>query len=114
MEMEVAELEPGVIAVTLNGRLDIDGATAIDLRFNAVASGSRGVLVDMAGVTFLASIGIRTLLSGARTVRRRGGQFVLLQPNQEVTELLEVSGMLDYMPVFHGREEAMARLAGGS
>jgi len=114
MEMDVTELQPGVIAVTLKGRLDIDGAHAIDLRFNAVTSNSRGVLVEMADVTFLASIGIRTLLSAARTVRRRGGRFVLLEPNQAVTELLEVSGMLEYMPVFQGRDEAMAALAGAA
>ena len=112
MDMDVTELDAGMIAVTLKGRMDIDGAHAIDLRFNALASKSRGVLVDMAEVSFLASMGMRTLLSCARTVRRRGGQFVLLQPNQDVADLLEVSGMLEYMPMFQVREEAMAALAG--
>jgi anti-sigma B factor antagonist len=70
------------------------------------------VLVEMGEVSFLASMGIHTLLSGARAVRQRGGQLVLLRPNENVTELLKVSGLLDYMPVFQVREEALAALAG--
>lgn len=108
MEMDVTEIEPGVIAVTLTGRLDIEGAHAIDLRYSAVAGNSRGLMVDLSRMTFLASIGIRTLYMGARTVTRRGGRFALLQPNQQVQQVLAISGMIDLMPIYQDRAEALA------
>ena len=71
-------MEPGldVVTVVLVGQLDVMGAGKIDLQFNA-AGAHRDVIVDMAGVDFLASIGIRTLVVGAKTVQRRGGTLVL-------------------------------------
>ena len=90
-----------MVKVILEGRLDITGAGVIDLQFSAIAGSHRGVVVDLAGVSFLASIGIRTLLLGAKAVQRRGGIFVLLNPVDEVEHVLEVMGVTDLMPVFH-------------
>src|ERR1700727_921192 len=101
MKMQVAPVASGVVKVILEGRLDITGAAVIDLQFNAIAGSNKGVVVDLAGVSFLASIGIRTLLLGAKAVQRRGGCFILLNPVDEVERVLEVMGMTDLMPVFH-------------
>jgi anti-sigma B factor antagonist len=69
-------------------------------------------VVDLAGVTFLASIGIRTLLLGAKAVQRRGGCLILLNPVDEVQHVLEVMGMTDLMPIFRDSEAALAVASG--
>ena len=111
MKMAVEPVGPGVVKVILDGRLDIAGSGIIDLQFNAIAGSHRGVVVDLAGVSFLASIGIRTLLLGAKAVQRRGGSFILLNPVEEVERVLEVMGMTDLMPVFHDADTALAAAA---
>jgi anti-sigma B factor antagonist len=111
MKMNVEPLAQGVVKVILEGRLDITGAAVIDLQFNAIAGSHRGVVVDMANVSFLASIGIRTLLLGAKAVQRRGGHFVLLNPVEDVVKVLEVTGVTDLMPIFHDKEAALAAVA---
>jgi len=108
MQMTAEPVSPGVVRIVLDGRLDIIGAGVIDLQFNAIAGSHKGVVVDLAGVSFLASIGIRTLLLGAKAVQRRGGTFVLLNPVAEVERVLDVMGMTDLMPVFHDPEAAVA------
>ena len=110
MEIDVAELEPGVTEVTLAGRLDVEGSAAIELRFSAMAGASRGMLVGLAGVTFIASIGVRTLLAGARIVTRRGGRFLLLEPTPEVEHVLVISGVTDLMPIVRNRTDALVTL----
>jgi anti-anti-sigma factor len=112
MNMTTEPVAPGVVRVILDGRLDITGAGAIDLQFNAIAGSHSGVIVDLAAVSFLASIGIRTLLLGAKTVQRRGGSFVLLNPVAEVERVLDVMGMTDLMPVFHDVDAATAAASG--
>jgi len=109
--MNVEPLALGVVKVILDGRLDITGAGIIDLQFSAIAGSHRGVLVDLTNVSFLASIGIRTLLLGAKAVQRRGGTFVLLNPADEVEKVLEVTGVTDLMPVFHDNDAALAAVA---
>ena len=111
MEMTVEQLESGIVKAVLNGRLDIAGAAEIDMRFSVMAGANRAVIVDMAGVPFLASIGIRTLLIGAKAIQRRGGKMVLLRPTAEVEKVLWVSGVADLMPIFHADAEALAAVA---
>ncbi len=106
MEMQAAELAPGVAKVTLVGRLDAPGADKIDLNFNAIAGSHRGLLVDMTAVDFLASIGIRTLLLGAKTMQRRGGQLILLSPQPDVIQVLEITGILELLPVVTSMADA--------
>src|SRR5271157_5463495 len=108
MKVAVEPVVPGVVKVILDGRLDITGAHEIDLQFNAIAGSHRGVVVDLAGVSFLASIGIRALLLGAKAVQRRGGCLVLLNPVDEVARVLEVMGVADLMPIFRDSEAALA------
>jgi anti-anti-sigma factor len=108
MKMAVEPVVPGVVKVILDGRLDITGAAVIDLQFNAIAGSHKGVVVDLSSVSFMASIGIRTLLLGAKTVQRRGGCFVLLNPVEEVERVLDVMGVTDLMPVYRDSAAALA------
>jgi anti-anti-sigma factor len=108
MNMAVEPVISGVVKVILDGRLDITGAASIDLQFSAIAGSHKGVVVDLSGVSFLASIGIRTLLLGAKSVQRRGGCFVLLNPVDEVERVLEVMGMTDLMPIYRDADAALA------
>jgi len=96
--------------VILIGKLDIAGAEKIDTPLAAVA-GSRGnIVVDMAGVSFIASIGIRHLVIAAKTVARRSSRLVLLNPNPLVTDVLVTAGLEDLLPIVRSEDEARAAL----
>ena len=108
MRMSVEPVGAGVVMLVLDGRMDVVGAGAIDVQFSAIVGSSKGVVVDLAEVSFLASLGIRTLLLGAKAVQRRGGCFVLLNPVDEVAQVLEVMGVTELMPIFRDRDAALA------
>jgi hypothetical protein len=95
MDMAVGPLAPGVAKIVLDGRLDIARASAIDLQFNAVAGLHKAIVVDLAGVSFLASIGIRTLLLAAN-------------PGTEVERVLSVIGAAELMPIYRDTGAALA------
>jgi anti-sigma B factor antagonist len=111
MKMTTEPAGSGTVMVILDGRLDIAGAAGIDLQFSAIAGSHTGVVVDLSNVTFIASIGLRTLLLGAKAVKRRGGQFVLLKPVGGVERVLELSGVTDLMPVYRDSDAALAAVA---
>jgi anti-sigma B factor antagonist len=111
MEISFEQLSDNIKLVTLVGRLDMMGAQSIDLKFTSgVATGVSGVVVDLSGVSFLASLGIRTLISPAKALKARGGKMVLLNPQPLVLEVLKVSGLTAILPVYTDVAEAVAAL----
>ena len=88
--------------VVLKGRLDIMGAETIALPLAALSGARDSIVVDMAGVSFIASMGLRHLVSAAKTVRRRGGSLVLLNPTAPVVEVINASGLTDLLPITQG------------
>ena len=108
MEMNVEEAGDGIAFVILRGRLDTVGAAAIELKFNAIAGARRAIVVDLSQVDFLASLGIRVLLLGARAVKNKGGKLVILSPNEGVRSVLSAALTDGLIPVFPDRAAAVA------
>lgn len=111
MAIATEELTGGVTKVILDGRLDIEGAAAIDLQMNVIAGSKKAVLVDLQKVSFLGSMGLRALLAPARAIKGRGGKIVLFGPNEMVEKVLKTSGIDTLIPVHHELESALAALA---
>ncbi|PPQ30591.1 STAS domain-containing protein [Rhodopila globiformis] len=112
MDMHVTALSQNIARVVLAGRLDAAGAAAFDLPFSAVAGSNRHVLVDLSAVNFVSSIGIRTLVLGAKTIQRRGGKLLLLSPSSEVEQVLQTIGVTDLLPIVRDEAEAIAAFDG--
>lgn len=112
MHMQTEELAPGIIKASLAGRLDIGGSQEIDPPFNVLTASCRGLIVDLSQVEFVGSIGLRTLITGARAVARKGGRMVLLRPQPAVETVLVTSGIDAVVPILHDPGEA-ARAVGG-
>ena len=111
MEFEITNLDGGVKQIKLTGRLDIKGTNEIDNRFTfSTSSGSTPVLVDMSGVDFLASIGMRMLLSNAKAVAKRGSQMILLNPQPLVKDALITAGFDSLIPIYEDFDAAYADL----
>jgi len=111
MEMKVERLEDDVTRIVLVGRLDIQGAQQIDLQFSAVTNGPKRIVVDVEQVSFLASMGIRTLILGAKAVSSKGGRMVLLKPNTDVEKVLVGSGTDTVIPIFRDISSALAAMS---
>jgi anti-anti-sigma factor len=114
MEITISEFGGVAKKVTLVGKLDIAGAETIDLQLAAIAGTKTSIVVDMMGVDFIASIGIRHLVTAAKTVGRGPGKLVLLDPTPLVTEVLATAGLGDFLPIARSEDEARAMLAGQS
>ena len=76
---------------------EIDAHTAPALA-DAVADLPAGdVTIDVAGVTFLDSSGLRVLVELAARVRQAGGELVLVSPTAAVRRVVEISGLQDHL-----------------
>ena len=96
----------------LQGRMDITGAMKIDVQFSAVAASNRAVVVDLAEVEFLASMGLRTLIMGAKAMHKKSGRMVLYRPIPMVEEVLVTSGTTTMIPLAQDLAAAEAQALG--
>jgi anti-sigma B factor antagonist len=108
MPMSVEELEGGITRVILDGRLDIEGAAAVDMRMNVIAGTKKAVIVDMQKVSFLGSMGLRALVAPARAIKGRGGKMVIFGPIDLVEKVLTMSGVDSMIPIHHDLQNAIA------
>ena len=111
MQMQVTEQDDGIVQVNLVGRLDMAGTSQIEDRFTfAVTTKKAPVLVDLAGVDFMASIGMRMLVRNAKALDRRSGKMVLVHPQPTVKEALQTAGIDLLIPLFDDWDAAVADL----
>src|SRR6516165_9402895 len=99
MKLDVADMENGITKISLSGRLDVEGALKIDDEFTEITKGKKNVLVDLSAVPFIASLGIRTLVIGAKATSNNGGKMVLLNPQPNVEQVLRTTRVDTIMPV---------------
>lgn len=108
MEMSVEEIEGGATRAALRGRLDVVGTGLIELKFSAIAGSRRALIVDLSEVSFLASMGIRLLVIGAKAVGSKGGKMVVLSPSENLATVLKTAGIDAIIPIFYERAAAVA------
>lgn len=114
MDMQVTELSDRAIRIRLQGRLDAAGAEQIEARFMAAtasADDERHALVDLSGVSFLASMGIRLLIASARGLNRRGALLVLYGAADLVQDVIDLAALDQIMPVATSEAQALERIS---
>lgn len=99
MRLEKTSLPGDILLVKLTGPLDIAGVGEIERPFSVISGNHDKVIVDLAGVTFLASIGIRVLVKAARAVGTRKGRFVVFSPTEDARRVLRTTGIDTFIPV---------------
>lgn len=111
MELKYSEVENNIRLLKLIGRLDITGVTAIETQFSEYCSGENPrVIVDLADVDFLASIGIRLLTLNAKSIVSRGGRMVMLNPKSDIQDVLDITGIPAIIPLYKDLRSAEAAL----
>jgi anti-anti-sigma factor len=110
MQITISDDSGPTAKVGLVGRLDIAGAEVVALPLATLAGGKTSVIVDMSGVTFVASIGLRHLVLATKALSRRGGKLVLVNPTDLVRDVLVTTGLTDMMPIVATESEAYALL----
>jgi anti-anti-sigma factor len=98
-KLEIRKDPPGTEQrIHLEGRLDASWAGHLDDYLNGlVREGSYRLIVNMAGVHYLSSAGIRILVSQYKNIKKIGGMFVLEELSEPVREVLTMVGMIGYL-----------------
>ena len=110
--MQIGEQRTGSALVLFPaGRLD--SVTSNELEKHVASrldAGERRLVVDLAGVEYISSAGLRVLLMAAKRLKEPPAALVLCGLGPSVRTVLELAGFLPLFVIEPGREQALARL----
>ncbi|HEX5320337.1 MAG TPA: STAS domain-containing protein [Stellaceae bacterium] len=105
----VREERDGAAVVKLAGRFDSSVAASAETELSAaLGAGAPHIAIDMTGLDYISSAGLRVLLVMARKVQQAAGKVALFGLNPNVREVFTVSG---FDTIFSIQPDAAAALA---
>ena len=110
--MKLTQLESTnkITNLLLSGSLDIAGVRDIEMDFSRLASGEQNVMIDFSGLTFIASLGMRMLLSAAKKLDTEGNKIVLHSVPPLLETALNTAGLETIMPIVKDESGALSLL----
>jgi len=86
-------------AITVSGELDLASAPDLEAELLAVeATDARTIMLDLVGLQFIDSTGLRLLLNAQARSRADSNRLVLLRPTDGVFRVLEIAGLANRLP----------------
>jgi anti-sigma B factor antagonist len=93
----------------VNGRVDSETAPDLDNALVAVLNENKNkVVLDLQGVDYLSSAGLRTLVKALKDAQKSGGDLYLASVSEPVDVILRTVGMLQMFKMFPNSEAAVA------
>lgn len=94
-----SEREGDIHTIALTGELDLANAPRVEDELTRVeASNAVAIIVDLSGLTFIDSTGIRLLVSAQARSRSDAGRLTLLRGQAPVQRVFELSGVAELLP----------------
>jgi anti-anti-sigma factor len=114
MEFSAGRIADAVVATPVGS---VDHATALQLQERlapclAEAAAARcSVVLDLSGVDYISSMGLRVLMMAAKTVRASGGCAAVAGLQPVVREIFEIARFQHVLPAYASVAEALQALA---
>ena len=108
-----AKREGGTLTAATEGR--IDGANArlfLEALEGAIEDSDTAVLLDLSGLAYISSAGLRVILQTAKALRTQEAQFALCSAKGPIREVFEISGIDQIISIHDSEAAALASFEG--
>lgn len=108
MEIQTKHLKR-VDLIEVSGRIDGASAPKLDAALKAITDAERfRIVVDLSGVSYIGSAGLRTLVSYLKTCKRwNRGNLRLTGLASQVTEVFDMAGLVPLFDIYDDAVEAV-------
>ena len=107
MDISVSE-QDGTSVVSVAGRIDSSNAGEFESPLQElVANGAANIVLEMSGVDYMSSVGLRVIVSAMKTLNEKGGHLHLAAITTPVRGVLLLMGT-DLFAIYDTVDEAIA------
>ncbi|TAF03649.1 MAG: anti-sigma factor antagonist [Nostocales cyanobacterium] len=96
--------------VVLEGQIDANTASSVTEEVLPLIEPGSKILLDMTGVEYMSSAGLRTLLTLHRQTDAKKGNLVLVGLNEEVEDTMTVTGFIEHFKTAQDRKAGLEAL----
>jgi anti-anti-sigma factor len=108
VNIEVSQQDRATL-VEVSGRIDGNNAHELGGALNEQLDGGRkNLILDLAGLDFMSSAGLRELVMAYKKAKRESGDLSLAQPSERVRDILEMAGLDTVFQIYPTRSAALA------
>ena len=94
-----AEKDNISLKLIVEGDLNTLSSTNLEKAYVANKDGVNDVVIDMAGVTYISSAGMRVMLYIDQEMLDIGGSFTVCNVNSDVMEVFRLSGFVQFLKI---------------
>ena len=107
--MNISEAKQGNVTILkVQGKLDATSSPELDKRLADLAeSGASRMALDLAGLDYVSSAGLRVFLSAAKRLKQAHGKLALANLSAQVQQIFDIAGFESILPVFKTVKEAV-------
>ena len=104
----IEETQNDINIYWLHGQLDTNTSQEFEHRlFKAITSGAKNLVINLTGLHYISSAGIRVILKAINALRRINGRIMLCCLQDYVKEVFETSGVGGMLPIFATKDDAL-------
>lgn len=86
------------LTIALNGRLDTMTSPQLEEETSSCLEGVRELVLDLAGLEYISSAGLRVILSMQKTMNR-SGEMKVIHVNEVIQDIFDVTGFSDILTI---------------
>jgi len=107
LTLKVVENTPRIFVVSLGGSLDSTTFPALEKKMDSliVEGAAKAITLDLAGLEFISSMGIRVIFKAKKDLVRTGGSLFLARVPPPIQKALEIINALPSMQIFSSIQE---------
>jgi len=107
--MKLTETRKGsALVLAVSDRVDSVTSPELERRIGElIAGGERVLVVDLSGLAYVSSAGLRVFLSAAKKLKAAGGKLLLCSLGGMVQEVFVMSGFADILSIYDTLEKAL-------
>ena len=107
LEVNVVKKKNFVYTVGLKGSLDSDTHQELEDELNEIIDErTKAVVLDMKGLTYISSVGIRVIFSTEKALKKTGASFAMINLQPQIKKVFEAMKILPIFNIFDDTEEA--------
>lgn len=94
--------------ITVKGRVDSSTAPEFERALQtALENGRHQIVLDLEGVDYMSSAGLRAMVSALKAARKGNGDLRLSNPSNRVSEVLQLAGLTSIFEVYPSQVDAV-------
>ena len=96
-----------IVIITIEGSIDSKTAGNLQSQIMETVAKTNNVLLDLSGVGYISSAGLRVLLMIYRQIKSKNGKVILVGVSEEIRDVMSITGFINFFEITITLENAI-------